>query len=166
MLPTYKLESLTARYREIEELLCQPNVVSDAKRYTGLTKERAELQEVVEAYTRYSQVVEDLAGHKEALADPDLRELAASLDRTIGGAVGHSFGGKVVLEWLRSRAGESTEAWTIDSSISVAVMEIRCAELVRARMSCCTRGMRSMGSSTPRSPRATMAPSATSSISS
>jgi peptide chain release factor 1 len=77
MLPTDKLESLSARYREIEELLCQPNVVSDAKRYTGLTKERAELQEVVEAYTRYSEVVEDLAGHKEALSDPDLRELAA-----------------------------------------------------------------------------------------
>jgi peptide chain release factor 1 len=77
MLPTDKLESLSARYREIEELLCQPNVVSDAKRYTGLTKERAELQQVVEAYTRYGEVIEDLAGHKEALSDPDLRELAA-----------------------------------------------------------------------------------------
>jgi peptide chain release factor 1 len=77
MLPTDKLESLSARYREIEELLCQPNVVSDAKRYTGLTKERAELQEVVEAYTRYGEVIEDLTGHKDALSDPDLRELAA-----------------------------------------------------------------------------------------
>ena len=77
MLPTDKLESLVARYREIEELLCQPNVVSDARRYTGLTKERAELQEVVEAYSRYGQVITDLEGHKEALADPDLRELAA-----------------------------------------------------------------------------------------
>jgi peptide chain release factor 1 len=77
MLPTDKLESLTARYREIEELLCQPNVVSDAKRYTGLTRERADLQEVVEAYNRYNQVSEDLAGHKEALNDPDLKELAA-----------------------------------------------------------------------------------------
>jgi len=77
MLPTDKLESLAARYREIEELLCQPNVVSDAKRYTGLTKERAELQEVVEAYNRYERVTEDLEGHKEALSDPDLKELAA-----------------------------------------------------------------------------------------
>lgn len=77
MLPTDKLESLAARYREIEELLCQPNVVSDAKRYTELTKERAELEEVVHAYNRYEQVVHDLAGHKEALADPDLKELAA-----------------------------------------------------------------------------------------
>lgn len=77
MLPTHKLESLTARYHEIEELLCQPNVVSDAKRYTSLTKERAELQDVVEAYRRYSQVVEDLVGHKRALSDPELRELAS-----------------------------------------------------------------------------------------
>jgi len=77
MLPTDKLDSLTARYREIEELLCQPNVVSDAKRYTALTKERAELQDVVQAYTRYGQVVEDLAGHREALSDPELKELAA-----------------------------------------------------------------------------------------
>jgi peptide chain release factor 1 len=77
MLPTDKLESLSARYREIEELLCQPNIVTDAKRYTGLTKERAELQAVVEAYARYEQVAEDLAGHKEAMSDPDLRELAA-----------------------------------------------------------------------------------------
>lgn len=77
MLPTAKLDSLTARYREIEELLCQPNVVSDAKRYTALTKERAELQDVVQAYIRYGQVVEDLAGHREALSDPELKELAA-----------------------------------------------------------------------------------------
>ncbi|MBW2628575.1 MAG: peptide chain release factor 1 [Deltaproteobacteria bacterium] len=77
MLPIDKLESLSARYREIEELLCQPNVVSDAKRYTRLTKERAGLQEVVDAYDRYGHVVEDLAGHKEALSDSDLRELAA-----------------------------------------------------------------------------------------
>ncbi len=77
MLPTQKLESLTARYREIEELLCQPNVVSDAKRYTALTRERADLQDVVEAYARYQQVTEDLEGHKQALSDPELRELAA-----------------------------------------------------------------------------------------
>jgi len=77
MLPTDKLESLTARYREIEELLCQPNVASDTKRYTGLTKERAELRALVESYARYVQVMADLAGHRQALSDPELRELAA-----------------------------------------------------------------------------------------
>ncbi|MDH3202564.1 MAG: peptide chain release factor 1 [Myxococcales bacterium] len=76
MLPEDKLESLTARYREIEELLCQPNVASDANRYTQLNKERADLQKVVEVWTRYCEVVADIAGHKEALSDPDLRQLA------------------------------------------------------------------------------------------
>jgi len=76
MLPIDKLESLSARYREIEERLCQPNVVSDAKRYTTLTKERAELQSVVEAYASFRQVTEDLEGHRDALSDPELRELA------------------------------------------------------------------------------------------
>jgi len=41
-----------------------------------------------------------------------------SLGLPIGGALGHSFGGKVVLEWLRGRLRQPTEAWTIDSSPS------------------------------------------------
>ena len=53
----------------------------------------------------------------QAVTD-DLAELERSLDLTIGGAIGHSFGGKVVLEWLRSRANQSTEAWVIDASPS------------------------------------------------
>ena len=76
MLPTEKLESLGARYAEIEELLCQPNVIGDAKRYTQLTKERSELQPVVEAWFRYRELEEELKGHKQVLSDPELRELA------------------------------------------------------------------------------------------
>ena len=53
----------------------------------------------------------------QAVTD-DLAELEASLALTVGGAIGHSFGGKVVLEWLRSRANRSTEAWVIDASPS------------------------------------------------
>ncbi len=48
----------------------------------------------------------------------DLAELERSLALPIGGAIGHSFGGKVVLEWLRSRAKQNTEAWVIDASPS------------------------------------------------
>ena len=76
MLPTDKLDSLAARFGELEEQLCQPEVASDGKRYTQLTKERAELEGVVRAYSRFRQIQEDLAGHREALKDPELRELA------------------------------------------------------------------------------------------
>ena len=47
MLPVQKLESLRYRYAELEELLCQPHILSDAKRYTELNRERAELTELV-----------------------------------------------------------------------------------------------------------------------
>ncbi len=58
------------------------------------------------------------APHSLHAVTDDLAELERSLALTIGGAIGHSFGGKVVLEWLRSRANQSTEAWVIDASPS------------------------------------------------
>jgi peptide chain release factor 1 len=76
MLPIEKLESLAARYRDTEEILCQPDVLADNKRLTRLTRERSELFEVVTLYQRYQQVTADLRGHREALNDAELRELA------------------------------------------------------------------------------------------
>ena len=57
-------------------------------------------------------------GHDMDHYADDLAALERSLASTVGGAIGHSFGGKVVLEWLRSRANQSTEAWVIDASPS------------------------------------------------
>lgn len=76
MLPIDKLDSLKARFREVEEMLCQPNVIADTARMTSLNRERSDLMEVVEAYDRYRDVEQQLADDKEALADPELRELA------------------------------------------------------------------------------------------
>ncbi|MDB4972306.1 MAG: Peptide chain release factor 1 [Myxococcaceae bacterium] len=76
MLPLQKLESLSARYAEIEELLCQPYVISDNKKYTELTRERADLTELVRVFGQYRDVAKRLEDDKIALTDPDLRELA------------------------------------------------------------------------------------------
>ena len=76
MLPTDKLDSLSARFCEIEEMLCQPNVASDAKRYTSLSKERSDLEELVASYARHQVLTEEIAGHKEVMSDPELRALA------------------------------------------------------------------------------------------
>lgn len=76
MLPVHKLESLVARYKEIEEMLCQPNIVGDTKRLLELTRERAGLHEVVELYARFAAVTTELGEHREVLKDPELRELA------------------------------------------------------------------------------------------
>jgi peptide chain release factor 1 len=76
MLPTQKLDSLSARYRELEELLCQPHVLNDAKKYTELSRERADLSELVRAYDEFADAQKRLAEDRAALSDPELRELA------------------------------------------------------------------------------------------
>jgi peptide chain release factor 1 len=76
LLPTEKLESLRARYAELEDLLCQPGVTSDSTRYVKLTRERGELQPLVLAYQRYLDVERQIRDDKEVLTDPELRETA------------------------------------------------------------------------------------------
>jgi pimeloyl-ACP methyl ester carboxylesterase len=76
----------------------------------------------------WGAVLVDLREHGESLGYPaphtlkaaarDVGALEAALGISVAGAVGHSFGGKVVLEWLRSRAPLETEAWVIDASPS------------------------------------------------
>ena len=75
MLPLDKLDSLRARFGELDELLCQPDVLSDAKRYTALNRERGELSDLVAAYERFRKVSQQLAEDREALRDPELREM-------------------------------------------------------------------------------------------
>jgi peptide chain release factor 1 len=76
MLPTAKLDSLRARHDELSELLCQPEVVSDSTRFVKLSRERGELTALVEAYERYLKLVRQIADDKEALDDPELRDMA------------------------------------------------------------------------------------------
>jgi pimeloyl-ACP methyl ester carboxylesterase len=82
----------------------------------------------VEARPGWGAVLVDLREHGDSLGfraphtvratAGDVAELERSLAAPVGGALGHSFGGKVVLEWLLSRQDQVTEAWTIDSSPS------------------------------------------------
>lgn len=76
MLPRDKLEAIAARHRELEELLCRPEVLSDAPRYQAYAKERSDLGELAEAFARYREVERQTEENREALADPELRELA------------------------------------------------------------------------------------------
>ena len=76
MLPIEKLESLKARFSEVEDMLCRPDVASDARRMTALNRERSELSDVVSAYERYLKVQRQLDDDRAALKDPELREMA------------------------------------------------------------------------------------------
>jgi peptide chain release factor 1 len=77
MLPTDKLDSLRARYDELQDLLCQPEVTNDSVRYVKLSRERGELTQLVEAYERYRRIERQIADDRAAMNDPELRDLVA-----------------------------------------------------------------------------------------
>lgn len=76
MLPIEKLEAVARRFRELEHLLCSPEVLADHGKLTKLNKERTELEPVVQSFARLRDVEKRIAEDKEALDDPDLGELA------------------------------------------------------------------------------------------
>jgi peptide chain release factor 1 len=78
MLPTDKLDQISHRYAELDDLLCQPHVLSDRGLLAKLTKERAELEPLIREYGRYCDATKTLKDNQAALGDPDLRELAAA----------------------------------------------------------------------------------------
>lgn len=72
------LENVVDRFREVEGLLSDPAALSDQNRYRGLTKEHADLTEVVTVYGKYKQVCSDIEGNRELLqdSDPEMKDLA------------------------------------------------------------------------------------------
>ncbi|MEQ6377015.1 peptide chain release factor 1 [Bacillaceae bacterium S4-13-56] len=73
-----RIQSLEDRYEKLNELLSDPEVISDTKKLREYSKEQSELQAVVEAYREYKEVSEGLKDAKEMLdgeSDADMREM-------------------------------------------------------------------------------------------
>lgn len=75
MLPLDKLEQLSRRYVELDDLLCDPRVLADRNQLTKLNKERTDIEPLVQAFGRYRTLEKKIRDDEEALADPELREL-------------------------------------------------------------------------------------------
>ena len=71
-----RLEAILNRYNEITNELTKPEVLSDIKLSTKLSKEQANLNEVVELYKVYKQLLEDIDTAKSMLRDKDLASMA------------------------------------------------------------------------------------------
>ena len=73
-----KLDNLLDRYEEVSALLSDAEIIADQERFRNLSKEYAELEDVVTAYSRYRQVNDDMAEAAAMLEedDPDMREMA------------------------------------------------------------------------------------------
>ena len=73
-----RLQALADRYDKLSELLCDPDVASDAGRLREYSKEQSDLQEAYEAYTEYKSVCEELDAAKamqNEKLDEEMREL-------------------------------------------------------------------------------------------
>ncbi len=73
-----KLEDLYIRFRETEEQLADPDVISDQERYAKISKQYKDLGKVVEVYLKYKLVLTNVANAKAMRRDPDpeMREMA------------------------------------------------------------------------------------------
>jgi len=71
-----KLDQLSERLEEVNNLLMQEGATHDMDQYRKLTREHAELGPLVALYKDYKQAGEDIATAQEMLADPDMKELA------------------------------------------------------------------------------------------
>ena len=70
------LDAVVRRYRELEELMAQPEVASDFERLNELAKERAGQEPLVTAYQEYRDVLATLDDARQ-MADGEDSELAA-----------------------------------------------------------------------------------------
>lgn len=75
-----QLQAVEDRYEELGELLSDPEVVSDTKRFMALSKEEASTRETVAAYRQYKAIIQSIDDAeemiKEAGGDPDIEEMA------------------------------------------------------------------------------------------
>lgn len=74
-----KLEGVRLRFEEIGQLITDPDVISDMKRYVKLTKEYKDLEPLVETYIEYKELVSNIDTAKDILSnekDAELKEMA------------------------------------------------------------------------------------------
>ena len=74
-----KLDQIGARYKELENLLGDPDVVADQKTYQKLAKEFSDMMPVVEAYRRYQENARQIGQLKDMLSSDESDEEMAKL---------------------------------------------------------------------------------------
>jgi peptide chain release factor 1 len=73
-----KLESIEARYLELEKALSDPATIANHKEYQKLAKEHADLTPLVQTWRKHKKLSARLADNRELLddSDPEMRQLA------------------------------------------------------------------------------------------
>ena len=71
-----RLVAVENRYNEIANELAKPEIVSDIKKMTELSKEQRRLSPIVDIYKKYKKAQEDIETAKEMSKDPEMAEFA------------------------------------------------------------------------------------------
>lgn len=74
-----RLEGIKLRFEEVGQLITDPDVISDMKRYVKLNKEYKDLEPIVETYKEYKNLLSNIESAKEIVAtekDEEMREMA------------------------------------------------------------------------------------------
>ena len=71
-----RLEMILKKYNEINKELTSKEILNDIKKMTELSKEQVRLKEIVDTYTEYKKVLNNIEEAKELLKDKDMYEYA------------------------------------------------------------------------------------------
>lgn len=71
-----KLDEVEKKYDELNELIADPNVISDQEKWQGYMKERARMQDVVEKYKEYKSIKKQMDDDEELIKDPEMKSIA------------------------------------------------------------------------------------------
>src|SRR3982074_1453488 len=73
-----KLEAIKARFEDLGVALSNPEIVSDNRKFSAMSKEYRSVEKIVQAYEAYKKLLDDIEFYKEALNgdDAELRDLA------------------------------------------------------------------------------------------
>lgn len=74
-----RLEGVKARFEEVGQLITDPAIISDMKKYVKLNREYRQLQPIIESYELYRDILSNIESTKEMLAgelDDEMKEMA------------------------------------------------------------------------------------------
>ncbi|WP_125763601.1 peptide chain release factor 1 [Companilactobacillus hulinensis] len=72
-----QLETLVERYAELQELMSDPEVINDTKRYMAYSKEEADMRDIVNAFNHYKELQKSISDSDEIMRETDDPEMQA-----------------------------------------------------------------------------------------
>ena len=70
-----KLEEKATRYEEVNELVQDPDLIKDQKRYKDVMREHSHLSALMEAYKEYKDVLQGIEDSKIIITEEDDQEM-------------------------------------------------------------------------------------------